>query len=255
MNNAALSTLIDVLKKSTDPRDPRGVRHDYHGTLALVFLGLLARLPYIAHIQRWAERHWHTLREPLGFEREKPPVDTTISRILADVALKDLQNDFAAFLNAILMEDNDTLVAAVDGKAAKQSLDENGDPLLMLNVFVHDLKVTLNQWSVRGDKTNEPGCLNAHLEELFEQYPALRLLTGDAIFAQRPLLEVMKKHGCDYLFQLKKNQGDAFEAVEYCFKDAATTPPDDITYSKKKETSSSENSGATLMTPSICATS
>ena len=251
MNNAALSTLVNVLKKSTDPRDPRGVRHDYHGTRILVFLGLLARLPYIAHIQRWAKRHWYTLREPLGFKREKPPVDTTISRILADVSLQDLQNDFAEFLNAILMEDNDSLVAAVDGKAAQQSLDENGDPLLLLNVFVHDIKVTLNQWSVRGDKTNEPGCLKAHLEELFEKYPSLRLLTGDAIFAQRPLLEVLKKHGCDYLFQLKKNQGDAFDAVEYCFKDAETTEPDDTSYSKKNAMSPSGNSGATSTTPNI----
>ena len=28
-----------------------------------------------------------------------------------------------------------------------------------------------------------------HLEELFEMYPCLKLLTGDAIYAQRPLLE------------------------------------------------------------------
>jgi len=235
MNTAALNTLVNVLKKSTDPRDPRGVRHDYHGVLALVFLGLLARIPYIAHIQRWAEKHWYTLRGPLGFKRNKPPVDTTISRILAEVSIEEFQNNFAEFLNAILMEDNDSLVAAVDGKAAKQMKDENGDPLLMLNVFVHDLKVTLNQWSVRGDKTNEPGCLKTHLKELFRQYPALRLLTGDAIFAQRPLLEVLKKHSCEYLFQLKENQGDALEAVQYCFQDAAATKPDDISYGKKNE--------------------
>ena len=147
------------------------------------------------------------------------------------------------------MEDNDTLVAAVDGKSARHSFDENGDPLLMLNVFVHDLKVTLNQWSVRGDKTNEPGCLKAHLEKLFEQYPALRLLTGDAIFAQRPLLEVLKERGCDYLFQLKKNQGDAYEAVKYCFKDAETTEPDHIRYGKKGAMLTSANCVATLILP------
>ena len=255
MNTASLNTLVNVLKKSTDPRDPKGVRHTYHGALALVFLGLLARIPYIAHIQRWAEKHWYTLRGPLGFKRNKPPVDTTISRILAKVSLEELQNDFAEFLNTILMEDNDTLVAAVDGKAAKQSLDENGNPLLMLNVFVHDLKVTLNQWSVRGDKTNEPGCLKVHLEKLFEQYPALRLLTGDAIFAQRPLLEVLKERGCDYLFQLKKNQGDAYEAVKYCFKDAETTEPDYTSYGKKGAMLTSGNCGATSTMPSICAKS
>jgi hypothetical protein len=251
--SASLLTLVKVFKKSVDPRDPRGIRHDYHGTLILVFLGLLARLPYMAHIQRWGARYWDILREPLGFKREKPPVDTTISRILAKTSLKELQDAFADFLNAILMEDNDTLVAAVDGKTAKQSFDENGDPIHMLNVFLHDIKVTLNQWSVRGDKTNEPGCLKLHLEELFDKYPALKLLTGDAIFAQRPLLEILKKHGCDYLFQVKANQGDTHEAVKLCFQGAETIEPDYVdygkSYAKKKGTLTSENSGATSTMP------
>jgi hypothetical protein len=251
MRSPVLDTLITVFKTTDDPRDPRGVRHDYHGVLVLVFLGLLARLAYVSHIQRWAKRYWHILREPLGFKRKKPPVDTTITRILAKVPLKELQDAFAEFLNTLLSEEYDELVASVDGKTAKQSLDENGEPILLLNAFAHNAKVTLNQWSVKGDKTNEPGCLKSHLGELLEQYPMLKLLTGDAIFAQRPLMEVLKEHGCDYLFQLKANQGDAFEAVEHCFHDAETKKPDAVSYSKKKETSSSENSGATPTLPTI----
>jgi len=99
MRSPSLDTLITVFKKTEDPRDPRGVRHDYHGVLVLVFLGLLARLAYVSHIQRWAKRYWHILREPLGFKRKKPPVDTTITRILAKVPLKELQDAFAEFLN------------------------------------------------------------------------------------------------------------------------------------------------------------
>lgn len=38
--------------------------------------------------------------------------------------------------------------------------------------------------------------------------PALSLLTGDAVFAGRPLLELLKNQGCDYLFQVKANQPD-----------------------------------------------
>ncbi len=36
-------------------------------------------------------------------------------------------------------------------------------------------------------------------------------------------------------FQLKENQGDVYEAVKYCFHDAANTEPDDVSLSKKKE--------------------
>ena len=75
----------------------------------------------------------------------------------------------------------------------------------MLNVVLQRVKLTLDQWSIGGDKTNEPGSLEVHLAELFEAYPTLQLLTGDAIYAQRPLLELLQAHDCDYLFQVKTN--------------------------------------------------
>jgi hypothetical protein len=183
----------------------------------------------------------------------KPPVETTISRALAGCSLAELQNAFSEFLQTILAETNEPVTAAIDGKSSHQYYDADGHPILMLNVFVHDLKVTLNQWSVRGDKTNEPGCLRLHLESLFQKYPMLELLTGDAVFAQRPLLEALQQHGRKYLFQLKENQGDAFEAVKYAF--SGVGDPEDVTYSKKKDTSRFANSGATSTTQSTFARS
>ena len=113
----------------------------------------------------------------------------TLTRILKKLSIQDLQEAFAQFLNLFL---NDTdLVAAVDGKTAKQMKDENGEPLHMLNVFAHSLKLHLASWSVKGDKTNEPGCLKQHLGELFTMFPGLKLLTDDAIFAGRPLLRAI----------------------------------------------------------------
>jgi Transposase DDE domain. len=250
---ACLETFFATLKTISDPRDPRGVRHDYHGMVALVFLGLLARIPFIAQIERWAKKHWHSLRAPLGFKRMKPPVDTTISRNLALLSVEDFQKAFAEFLNVILAEKTDSLAASVDGKTAKQMPDENGDPLQMLNVFVHDLKIALASWSVHGDKTNEPGCLKLHLEKLFETYPALQILTGDAIYAQRPLLEMLQEQGRDYLFQVKENQGDTLDALKVCFADSDTTEPDDVDLSKKKEKSRSEVYGVTSTMPIIFA--
>ena len=55
----------------------------------------------------------------------------------------------------------------------------------MPNTFVHGMKVVLWEWSIKGDKTNEPGCLKQHLGELLSPFPYLQILTGDAIFAQR----------------------------------------------------------------------
>ncbi len=40
-----------------------------------------------------------------------------------------------------------------------------------------------------------------------QMYPSLKLLTGDAIYAQRPLLEAIQEYHRDYLVQIKDNQG------------------------------------------------
>ena len=112
--------------------------------------------------------------------------------------------------------------------------DENGDPILMLNVFAQTLKLHLASWSVRGDKTNEPGCLKQHLGELFAMYPCLKLLTGDAIYAQRPLLEAIQEYHRDYLVQIKDNQGKTLKQMALIFEDAAKQESSDVQVDKKR---------------------
>jgi hypothetical protein len=248
----SLQALATALESLPDPRSKQGVTHPYHGMLALVLIGLVAQMPYVAEIRRWAKKHWHTLREPLKFKRTKPPVETTIFRALAKTTVADFQKVFAEFLKTILAEDHDALTAAVDGKVAKNMKDANGDPLLLLNILVHELKIALIDYSVHGDKTNEPGCLKAHLESLFEQYPFLKLLTGDAIFAQRPVLEVLQEYGCDYLFQIKENQPDIMDTAKVCFAEANQDKPDDQVVEKRGQTSKHETSGATRRMRTMC---
>jgi hypothetical protein len=212
-----------------DPRSKQGVSHPCTTILAVVLLGLLANVSTPAEIVRWTKRHFKKLSQFLTFGiikgKTKTPCDNTLTRVLKKLSLKDLQNAFAEFVNAIL---SDTLiVAAVDGKAAKQTKDENGDPILMLNVFAQKIKLHLASWNVHGDKTNEPTCLKMHLEELFEMYPCLKLLTGDAIFAQRPLLIALQEYHCDYLFQVKDNQPKVHAKMKEIFKDALQQEPDD----------------------------
>lgn len=233
---APLEIFVQCLKKVPDPRSKYGTSHPFPAALAVVFLGLLANLSTLAEIQRWAEIHFSQLRQFLEFKdkkgRRKVPHAITFARVLRKLSLDDLQAAFAEFLNGIL--DETPLAAAVDGKAAKQMTDENGDPILMLNVFAQTVKLHLAAWSVRGDKTNEPGCLKQHLEELFTMYPCLKLLTGDAIFTQRPLLEAIQEYHRDYLFQVKDNQEKTHQQMKLMFADAPKKEPSDTQVAKKR---------------------
>lgn len=244
----SLPSLMAAMSSITDPRHRRGVRHPFSSILALTLLGLLARINDFAGLQRWAARHWHLLRKPLGFIRHRPPHATTISRTLARFSLQEFQAAFSEWLQAVFSK-QETLAAAVDGKTSKQGLDADGDPIQMLNVFAQELKVCLGQWPLDGDKSTEPEVLKAHLSELFEKYPALRLITGDALFAQRNLAELILESGHDYLFQIKKNQPDIFDAVQTCFAEAQAHKPDAQTQEKKGGAERIVFFGSTWTTP------
>jgi len=250
---SSLERLAEAFAQVTDPRKSRGVRHPFSGIVSLVFLGLLARITEMAVVVRWATAHWEELKGPLGFTRERPPCDTTISRALAGLSLDEFRRAFSLWLKTMLADHKGRWAAAIDGKTCCQGLAADGSPVQMLNVFLQQAKLTLAQWSIGGDKTNEPGSLKNHLSELLTAYPALRLLTGDAIYAQRPLLELLKAEGCDYLFQIKANQPDVLDALKTCFADASPQRPAHQVTEKRGSITKPAGCGSTWTTPSISA--
>jgi hypothetical protein len=221
---AAVQSLAEAMACVPDPRKPRGVRYPIQLLLTLVFLGMLARLREMAVVVRWAEAHWDELAPALGCDRAHPPNATTISRALAGCSLADFWSAFAAWLRRVALSD-EPITVAVDGKTARQGLDAQGNPVQLLTVFVHQLKLVLGQWSVTGEKTNEPTVLKRHVAELLEAFPMLALLTGDALYAQRPLAEVLSANHCDYLLAIKDNQPDVLDALVTCLGQAAERPP------------------------------
>lgn len=226
-----LEVLAEVFAQVTDPRGKRGKRHPLQGILGLVFIGLLARIREMAVLQRWAEEHWQTLKSPLGFTRDEPPHATTVSRVVARCELSQFAAAFLAWVKTILP--NEPLTAAVDAKTSCQGFDAHGDPVQLVTVLVHDLKLVLGQWSVRGEKTNEPNVLKNHLDELLTNFPLLKLITGDAIYAQRPLAEALLDENCDYLLQIKGNQPDVQDALKQCLGEVYDTKPAAMTVEKK----------------------
>jgi hypothetical protein len=139
---------------------------------------------------------------------------------------------------------------AVDGKTSCQGLDAEGQPVQMLTAFVHQLKFVADQWSVHGEKTNEPMTLRRHLSELLENFPLLRLITGDAIFAQRPLVEALLEQNCDYLLQIKGNQGDTLDALRNCLGGAHEREPAAQSIEKKGTSSIAAGCGSIWTTSS-----
>jgi hypothetical protein len=240
---APIATLRDAFAQIDDPRKPRGVRHPYAALLTLAFLGLLCRQTDMASIQRWAQDHWRTLKDALGFARKKPPHATTISRAAARCSLEQFRDAFARWLTS-RPQTAAAVTVAVDGKTSKQGHDAAGDPIHMLNVFAHDLDLCLAQFPVTDGKPTEPQALKHGLQELLAHYPWLRLFTGDALFCQRPLAQVLLEADRDFLFAVKDNQPELLEAVKTSFRDAAEAAPDAQSVEKKGPRSTRDGFGS-----------
>lgn len=225
-------TLLEAFSSLEDPRKRRGIRHPFSSIVVLTLLGMLARIREMEVLVRWAAVHWDELREPLGFDREEPPCATTISRTLAKCKVADFQKALNHWLQSQVSSTSSEGVLAVDGKTSKQGEDGEG-PLHMLNAMVHDLRVVVGQWSTSSEKTNEPTLFREKLQELLVAYPMLRLITGDAIFAQRPLIKLIRQQNRDYLLQIKANQGNTLDALENCFAKATERTPAAQTAEKK----------------------
>jgi hypothetical protein len=245
--------LLEAFSRLDDPRCRRGVRHPFAGMVVLMLLGMLARIREMEVLVRWATVHWDQLQGPLGFDRDEPPCATTISRALAKCRVGEFQAALAGWMQAALAEKTTEGVVAVDGKTAKQGIDDDGHPLHMLNVLVHDLQAVVGQWSTGAEKTNEPTLLRRHLEELLDAYPMLRLFTGDAIFAQRPLAELVCGRGRDYLLQIEANQGDTLDALANCFAQAARRPPAAQSTNKRGLSKKPAGCGSIWTTPTTSA--
>jgi hypothetical protein len=247
MSDSCVS-LAEAFAGLTDPRKPRGVRHPFAGLLALAFLGLLCRRCDFASIARWAKKHWDSLKEPLGFDRPKAPHATTISRACQRYSADEFNAAIARWIAGL--SDDGPAAAAVDGKTDKRGLDKDGDPIHVLNVFAHDLKVSLACWPVGDGKQTEAETLKARLGELFRAYPQLRLLTMDAGMTQRDLAGLIIGHGRDYLMAVKDNQPNLREAAETAFAGVDPKRPHASTTEKVKGGSRPGASGSTWGRPS-----
>jgi len=247
MSPTTANSLLGVFQQLTDPRHRRGVRHPFAGLLAVVFLGLLSRQSDFASIARWAKRHWPALKDAFGLTRSYAPHETTYSRAAARFSVEQFRAALARWLAGAMT--TAPVTAAVDGKTSKQADDTDGNPIHVLNVFAHGANVCLADWPVGDGKNTEPDVLKGHLDELFAAWPSLRVLTGDAIFCQRPLARAIIDAGRDYVLVIKDNQPDLFEAAKTAFADATADSADATTLEKSAGRSRRGASGATRRRP------
>lgn len=241
LENFALDSLRHHLQTVADQRGERGQIHQLRPVLCLVVLGLLTGRTSLSQIlalaigagagrhfygdacrRRQKQRAMATGQPPapwlyriglLWRGRPTVPCLMTLTRLLRGLSLAELQQALAGWvldLLAHLGTQPSPLVVRVDGKAMKAA-DRH-----ILSVFVEDLRLVLMHEEV-DEKKNELSTFRDKLATLLERYPFLWLLSGDAMFANTSLCELLKAGQRHWLFQIKANQPQLLEKLELVF--------------------------------------
>lgn len=202
--------LREHLSLISDPRHARGKVHPLAGVLCLTVLALLAGARSLSDISRHGKLNGGVLA-PLGLRRS--PSVATLGRLLRLVSVGAVRASLVAFareLHALRLGQEEPIGAvAMDGKTARGTRQE-GRQLHVLHLFAHHGALALDQVAV-GGKGGEVGGAKAWIEELASEFSGLALFTGDALFAERSLAEVIVSGQKDYLIKLKQTRATCLQ--------------------------------------------
>jgi predicted transposase YbfD/YdcC len=235
-----MESLPVFLKGIPDPRRAQGRRHPLPTVLAIATGAVLCGMKGFKAISDWAESLGQKARKSFGCRRKNGqyvvPSEYVLRDCLTRVDPKSLDNAMQEW--SIVHGKQDESIA-IDGKAMKNAIDEQGHQTHIMSAIGHETKECYTQIKVgtlppKGDdeakRTNEIGMFMP----LVEAIPDIsgKTITADALLTQRKIAEYIVGRGGDYCFTVKDNQPKLREDIKLFFQDrqepdySLTDPPD-----------------------------
>jgi predicted transposase YbfD/YdcC len=210
-----VDSLFYYLDCLSDHRDPRGVRYPLTVALVFVILAKLAGEDGPEGIAHWASLRKQMLIEALRLKRKTTPHPTTFSRILGRaVDVEELQEAFTQFLLKTV-EGGLSVEMPIDGKALRGTIPPGKTQgIHLLAAFLPKQGIVLMQVEV-SCKENEIAAAPRLLKSVDLKG---KIVTGDAMFAQRELSQLIVERGGDYLWTVKDNQSSLRAEIEAAFE-------------------------------------
>lgn len=206
-------SLWDILAQVPDPREPSGRRFPLQGLLALTLAALLAQRQGLAAIARWGRECTPAQLHRLGIPRERGPCHATYHNVFKALSCERLEHVLAAWVANGLPPD---AAIALDGKSLRASRHADYPALHLLAAYCDAVAGVVGQMPVEG-KQNEITAAVALLRTLPVKG---RVVTGDAMFAQKSVCRAVREAGGDYLVTVKDNQPGLREAITTAFTPA-----------------------------------
>jgi predicted transposase YbfD/YdcC len=209
-----LGSLFDVLCTLHDQRDARGIRYRLVTVLVFLILAKLAGENHLRGMAQWVKRRALLLADFLALAKVQAPHATTYSRILGQaVDLAEFERVSQAFFRQPPGAGTRVHIT-LDGKTLRGTIPAGrSHGVHLLAAFLPHEGWVLFQVEV-GRKENEIPAAHRMVQALDLRG---KIITGDALLAQRELsLDILEAEG-DYVWVIKENQPETRQDIERLF--------------------------------------
>lgn len=213
------TSILAYLQKICDPRKARGKRYQLTTLMVIVFMAKLCGQDTPVEIADWAKNHAETLVQLLKLKRSWMPHHNTIRRVFQNIL------DEAEF-ERVMQEYQQRQAGggeqlALDGKTLRGTRIADEEPAdHVLSVYDVQEQRVVAQAAV-DQKENEIVAAPRALEQV---EIAAKIITGDAMHAQRALSAQIVERGGDYLWVVKENQERLYQDIERLFASEKPKP-------------------------------
>ncbi len=209
-----VGSLFEAFCGLHDQRDARGVRYALVTVLSYIVLAKLAGHDQPHGIAQWVKRHARTLADFFGLAKPQAPHETTYTRILGRAFQVD---EFEQIVTEFFLRQpqaGQSVHIALDGKTLRGTIPFGSTRgVHLLAAFLPQEGWVLCQVEVDRKENEIPAA--ARLLKTLDLRG--KIITGDALLAQRELSLQIVKAGGDYLWLIKDNQPETRAAIERLF--------------------------------------
>jgi len=218
-----LGSLAEALAAVPDPRHPTGWRPDYPpvplvGLLQLTVAAMLCGARSLYAVAQWGRERVEedpAALVPLGVPAGRSPCVATLHRVCKALDVAAFERALGTWLAETGVAPDDAL--AIDGKTLRGIHGDEVPGVHLVAAYAHAAGEVLGQ-AATGGKGQEL----AAVVQVLETAPLTnRVVTGDALLAQRNLCVQIVAGGGAYLFPVKENQPTLYADLQAAFSPLA----------------------------------
>jgi predicted transposase YbfD/YdcC len=219
-----ITDLYQAFATVPDPRRAQGRVYWLPSVLCLAVAAILCNCLSVLAIAEWAAGLSKELRHSLGLPIERSPDQSTLHRLFRRLDPHQLRGALTDYFEQEYkcgkrIRRRGEQAVALDGKARKGQLQfesDNACTVHDIEAFCHDVGVVLAQLALdnQGGEVELSGA--PKLVDCISWQG--RILTGDALYCQVELCEMVLADGGDYLVVVRGNQPQLLEELEVLFQ-------------------------------------